>query len=845
MMMTVITLARPTPAAAGGVVGDGTAASCTNQALINALDGGGMITFNCGSGNVTIPISTTLQFEKWDTVLDGGNRITLEGTSGTRIIEFRTWGYNAARTVTLRNLTITGASRTGVRAESNGAAVHVRNQSANFDQDLPTLNVENVTFTDNRLTQTSPQEYAYDYGGAAIYILGGVLNVSDSTFSGNRADGAAGGALHGLGSNITITNSEFYNNVATNVELGDPHGGYGGALYVDGAIFRGNGSIIISNSIFDGNQADGQGGVAYVNLYSDRRSYFSIDRSTFTNNSVVGGTLGWGGAISGGSTPRNGVIPNPVYITRSLFAGNSVDSEESGGDGGAVAFPQVAQVTIANSTFVNNEAIVNGPNYSRGRGGAMYLSNNDSNPAYKLVNLTIANNTAGWMGGGVFGSNGTMTNTIIANNTALDRGGNGTGRQQCAQQARNGGNNIQYPDRSGSNDVYCVPGIAVAQPQLGNLNGDGVLPLQAGSPAIDNGSNVACAAAPVSGVDQLGQPRPMDGNGDGSAVCDVGAYESGHVSSITNLDVSGGLSSAPVHPNFSWTNSDTTASWYNLYIGGPNGAVFNAWYDANEICSGTTCSVKAGDDPAQAYGEITTLPLGLLSGDYSWTVAAYNGSPNLTYAFGPGFSVNIPNARTPNPSVNAGQGRPVVNWSNDTNSMWYQIWIGNSSTTLFFGWVEATDELCGGAQCSFHPDVYPVAGDYQVWMQAWGPGGFSTGGASGWGGPGEFSYSDQPARPMTDLQVNGSGTTYTWTQGNNNRTTGYEVWIGSDAPDYAQQHYGWHLANTLGCTNGGTCTLTLDDMSLAPGDYIWYVQAWGPGGFNEVGWTDGEAFTIE
>ena len=48
--------------------------------------------------------------------------------------------------------------------------------------------------------------------------------------------------------------------------------------------------------------------------------------------------------------------------------------------------------------------------------------------------------------------------------------------------------------------------------------------LLAGSPAIDAGDNAACPA-----TDQRGVARPQDGDGDGAAVCDIGAYELGGV----------------------------------------------------------------------------------------------------------------------------------------------------------------------------------------------------------------------------------------------------------------------------------------------------------------------------
>src|SRR5690349_21232643 len=74
----------PRSVMAAGVVGNGTAGSCTEVAYDAALAGGGDVTFNCGAAPVTITLShqTTLTDS---TRIDGSGLITLSGNDSTDI----------------------------------------------------------------------------------------------------------------------------------------------------------------------------------------------------------------------------------------------------------------------------------------------------------------------------------------------------------------------------------------------------------------------------------------------------------------------------------------------------------------------------------------------------------------------------------------------------------------------------------------------------------------------------------------------------------------------------------------------------------------------------------------
>ncbi|MFI5396701.1 MAG: choice-of-anchor Q domain-containing protein [Candidatus Binatia bacterium] len=217
----VLLIASAYTARAAGVVGTGTAASCTDAALNTALTGGGLVTFNCGGGPVTIDISpgaggTGTKSIAVDTTIDGGGVVTISGGNSVGVFSVNT-GVN----FTVQNLTIANGNSAG---SGDGGGIF----------NGGTLTVTNSTFSANS---------AGDGSGGGIFNNVGTVTVTNSTFSGNRADnGMGGGGIFNNSSTLTVTNSTFFGNRATN----------GGAIYNSGTMLTVTNSIV-ANSTSGGN----------------------------------------------------------------------------------------------------------------------------------------------------------------------------------------------------------------------------------------------------------------------------------------------------------------------------------------------------------------------------------------------------------------------------------------------------------------------------------------------------------------------------------------------------------------------------------------------------------------
>lgn len=513
------------PAHAAGVVGTGSAASCTSAALTSAVQGGGTISFNCGPNPLTIALEQTLDITAPSTTIDGGGLITLSGANQRRIIRHRS--LSSSTLLTIRNLSLINGRAAGAGAAANGAAIQSIFQSAN-PSFKPTLILENVLLSNNISAQSGAGGNAYDFGGGAIYSQGGSVGLSGSTFSNNRADNAAGGAIHILQSGLTIASSIFDTNSAIGATPADSQGG---AIYIDG-LGGPTGQFRVTASSFTGNTSYNAGGAIYVNMYEDSSST-TIEDSSFVRNAIIGGNGALGGAIAGGGTNNGTGTGNPsISITGSTFASNTVRKSATpfDGSGGALAFAQRAVITISNSTFSTNRA--EGSSFNA-NGGALYVVNNTNQ--FSVTNTTFANNIAGWVGGAISNSQisgnpgGVVRNTIFSNNSADNGPNDWTIQQHCSSELSDGGNNLQYPPRNASpnffNEVSCFQGkSAINQrslpdfldPQLALLADTGgptqTIPLSHTSPAIDAGNPATCPTH-----DQRGIARRN--------TCDIGAHE--------------------------------------------------------------------------------------------------------------------------------------------------------------------------------------------------------------------------------------------------------------------------------------------------------------------------------
>ena len=449
-------------------VGDGTAASCTETALRDALDivtttpGGGTIVFDCGGAAHVIALTSPL-VAGGALLIDGGGLVTLSGGEATRVIELDNYAE-----LTLQHLVI----RDGRAAESGAGVLHPW---------YGVLRAIDVRFENNACTSM-----VGELGGGAVFAGG----LSEAVFSGCEFVGNSasnGGAILNRGSTLTVVDCAFEGNAA--LGSGDGQFGNGGALYIDGMNYDDPGDFFLCGTTFTDNRATQHGSAVFSYFYEGSTSH--VDRCAFIGNNFDGSPSGG----AGGFYHETG----PLTLSDSLFSANRSDQHAAGlfvGSG--------SSALVVNCTFAGNvvpevgAAIFSGTSPMEIQSSTFYGNDADYAPA-------IFNNNEASIG---------LKNTLFAANTTP----NEYSALACTEPLIDRGGNVQWPQvkPGGGDDVPCVDGVLFADPLVQALADNGgptqTMALDPASPAVDHG--VDC---PPPDADQRGVVR--------TGACDTGAYE--------------------------------------------------------------------------------------------------------------------------------------------------------------------------------------------------------------------------------------------------------------------------------------------------------------------------------
>ncbi len=260
------------------------------------------------------------------------------------------------------------------------------------------------------------------------------------------------------------------------------------------------------------------GGVFVVNTSSViSRLMHKISNSRVANN--YNSTSGGGAALMGAGLS---LVSSNVLIENTTIDGNQTDSI-----GGGVRVIQ-SELFMINSTVSGNS--------SGGSGGGIAVSG--GNNLIKIFGSTISNNIASESGGGInFNANGDVTvnpnnyfriyTSLISGNTATISADEVNGPIDQAV-LMNGYNIVGEDGFSGSDSIVfgfsdLVPTESLEQillPLNNEIDFKKVHQLVENSPAIDFVPNPC-----VDDYDQIGNPRPLDGDNDNVFACDAGSIE--------------------------------------------------------------------------------------------------------------------------------------------------------------------------------------------------------------------------------------------------------------------------------------------------------------------------------
>lgn len=430
---------------------------------------------------------------------------------------------------------------------------------------IPLLPARTLTVDDD-----GPAEYRSIQGAIDAAAAGDVVSVAAGTYRENLHL-RSGVAVLGAGAAATVVDGGGLAPVArlTDCDAATRLEGFrltGGLAAIGGGVWVERGAPVIRANEITGNRAAAGGGAVYG--YGGGIALVTTG-ALVEENLLTGNDADFGGGLHlDGGAPR---------ITRNLIAGNT-----AGAGGGVDAYVvSGAPPRIAGNTIRANTALFGGGIELAGPGAPIVTNN-------LIVGNTAAAGSAGTgFGGGIdaYYSGAELSNNTLVSNTARTGGGGSVLTDRPLRLVNNilfgneasndgGGLDLEAPAGtvlanifhqnargtcSGSDAVLCAePSNLEADPLLVDPAGGDLRP-RSGSPAIDG---ALAAGAPAD--DLRGQRRPLDGDRDGTAAPDRGAYE------YDRNDVPGLRIASP--SSLAW-DPVSGASRYHVYSGVLGGGV--------------------------------------------------------------------------------------------------------------------------------------------------------------------------------------------------------------------------------------------------------------------------------
>ncbi len=525
--------------------------------------------------------------------------------SGADVIAFDAAVFNTPRTITLTSgqLTIQDSDLTINGPGANLLSISGNNQSRSF---LIRAITTPVTVTINNMTIKDGN--AGGGGGIRANESGSdlrvILNISGVVFRDNTTNsGASGGGIFMAQSTheLNVNNSIFRRNTG-NGGGGIACGSGGGACV----------SVTITNTLFEENQSGSFGGAFNCCGNGTPTAPINLEKVAFIRNSTGGN----------GSAVRLSADVNTQFNFKNITV-----ARNTAGVGAAMQF-QFGKFNFENSTIAYNTNQVNHAN-----GVGIYAVWQEMN--YSFRNTIVAKNT---------NIDGVELDVDIRNRFLISQGYNIFGTLVAGTMVE--GNTT-------GNQIGVNPLLDAVPRENGSFLK--TLALRPGSPAIDAGDPNNFLA-----TDQRGIARPVDGNSNGTALPDIGAFEKRPediVPSISAFDFDG--------------DKRTDVSIFRPSVG-------EWWYLRSSDNGNQAVQFGAGSDklvPADYTGDGKTDIAFWRPSTGQWFILRSEDSSFYAFPFGSSDDI-------PAPGDYDGDGRADAAVFRPSNAVWYILRSSDGGITI-------------------------------------------------------------------------------------------------------------------------------------------------------------------